>query len=263
MRLAIVTAVWGRPQTTAIFWRGAQRLAAAWAPHTTTVYAAGSQAMHRELAAQYGGVFVEHDNEPLSAKFNSACRRAMDDGAEYLIILGSDDLISPQLATLMREAMEADVTYVGATGCFFVEPRTRRAAQIVGHASRSRWGETVGPGRVVHRRAVEQAGGRLWPLKVRYGLDWRMTLRLQWSGTPGTDRQFPLTETAFIADIKGPENVWSYDKVARHTHIVIPADYEAILAELPEAPWLRALEAARCPSCGQALPEEADAVHAA
>jgi hypothetical protein len=251
MRIAIISAVWGRLLTTRLWWLACTRLREQWAPHAVGVFVAGSEEDHRTLAVDFGGVWVEHPNL-LGGKFNAAAERAWTWGADYVVVLGSDDVMTPALAEPYRVTMEAGAQYFGLRGCHMIEPVTRRALTLRGHASRTRWGETVGAGRALSRVVLDKVQGRPWPDKLTRGADWRMTLKLQKYGIAGVDVILEGHEDAPLIDVKGGGNMWKFDHVAQHTHVTSPADYEMLVAKLPEVEQqiIRQLEQAHCPVCG-------------
>jgi len=217
------------------------------------VYVAGSEQEHKDLAAQYGGTYVECENQPLGRKASTMVERAWKDGADYVISVGPDDFFSPALLEEYRRAIDDGVTYAGCRGCYMIEPLTRRGMLMTGHANRLRWGETIGAGRLLSRRVLDAVEGRPWPDPVKQGMDWRMTLRLQRVGITGIDRGFAMTPESFLVDVKSDGNMWSFNHVARHTHVTQSADYDAILTALPEEPLIRALEGHKCEACGQMI----------
>jgi len=256
MQIAIGTAVWGRPKTTELFWAAVDRLREQWAAHEVVAYAAGSEDAHRELTKRAGGVWVEFDNQPLGRKWNMVSRQAYRDGADYLVILGSDDVLSPKMGERYLATMEQGVRYFGVRGCYMAEPWSRRAIHIQGHASQARLTEVVGAGRAVGRELLALADGALWPDVARRGLDWLMTSRLRTLGVPGVDLILPDDAEAFVLDIKGTQNMWPLDHVARYAPTQA-VDYTQLVALLPvpERAILIKLEAARCSCCGQVRAE--------
>jgi len=258
VQVAICAPVWGRPDVTEIFWVGAKRLLDSWRPHTTQIYVAGDEPVHRDLAEKHGGRFLDLPNRPLGRKASTLVETAWKDGAEYVLSLGSDDVVHPSLGAQYLQAMTDDRAYVGLQGCYMVEPRTCRAMRLDGHANVAlRWGETIGAGRLLSRRVLDKVHGRPWPDGVMKGMDWRMTIRLQYAGITtqkfGTDLTIPLTTDAYLVDIKGSGSMWGFDHVARHTHVTRSAAYGPIVDGLPEAGMIHALEPEKCHACGQPL----------
>jgi hypothetical protein len=251
MQIAVTTAVWGRPLTTRLFWEGARRLQHLWAPHEVSIWAVGSEDVHRQLAARYGGHWVEHPNDELALKWNAVMEAAYRAGADYCVVLGSDDLLTDALAVEYRCAMEQGPRYFGVSSCVMIEPLTQRALRMTGHANTMRWGETIGAGRVLGRELLDRVEGRPWPKHATRGLDWRMTLKLQKHGISGTDLQILPAGDQALVDVKGA-GMWSFEHVAQHTHVTAPDDYRRIVRLLSwrERRLIRKLQRARCRWCG-------------
>ena len=251
MRIAIISAVWGRPLTTRLWWLACTRLREQWAPHTVDVFVAGSEPVHEAMAEEFGGRWIEHANL-LGQKLSVAVEHAWYAGADYVVALGSDDVVAPTLAKQYRTTMEAGAQYFGLQGCYMIEPVTRRAMALRGHASKLRWGETVGAGRCISRAVLDKVHGRPWPDQMTRGADWRMTLNLQKHGIAGTDAVLDLQAGAPLIDVKGATNMSKFDHVAQHTHVTAPAEYAPLVAQLPanEQEIIHMLERACCPTCG-------------
>ena len=222
------------------------------------MFVSGDEWQHRDMAKANGGVWVECPNE-LGQKFNATTEAAWKWGADYAVILGSDDVVSPKLGDIYLERFEKGFTYMGLRGCHMAEPVSRRALYLSGHASKLRIGETVGAGRTVSRKVLDVVEGRPWPDKLSRGADFRMTMRLQGKGIAGVDSVIEtgdIGDDAFLVDVKGGGNMWQFDRVAKHTHVASEAHYEKILSALPseEQAIVRELEQAACPTCGHLRP---------
>lgn len=211
----------------------------------------GSEEAHNLLAREMGGEYIENRNV-LGEKFNACTTAAWQWGADYVIILGSDDLISPKLAEVYLETMKQGPTYFGLRGCYMIEPATRRALYLSGHANPRRFGEAIGAGRTLSRRALDKVNGRPWPDNISKGADLHMTLNLRRRGIKGPDLAIEKAEGTFLVDVKGGGNLWSFSGVAKHTHVVSEAEYEAVVTAFPaeEREMIFLLEEANCPTCG-------------
>ena len=98
MQLWVVSPAWGRFAVT--------RLALAQRAHLAGVLAARGIDCHSlvvaddenlEVAAEFGAVGLEHPNDPLSDKCNAGLRHAGEQGADWVVWIGSDDWIHPDV----------------------------------------------------------------------------------------------------------------------------------------------------------------------
>lgn len=221
------------------------------------MFVSGNEWQHRDMAKKNGGIWIECPNE-LGQKFNVTTEAAWKWGADYVMILGSDDVVSPKLGDAYLQRFLSGFSYMGLRGCFMAEPVSKRALYLAGHASRARIGETVGAGRTLSRKTLDAVNGRPWPESFSRGADFRMTMRLQSRGIKGTDAVIETGDDmdAFLVDVKGGGNMWKFDSVARHTHVTSEAQYEKIVSALPseEQAVIRELEEAACPTCGHLRP---------
>lgn len=245
MRIAICTPMWGRAAVAQIFWAGVARLRATWGKHEVLAYTAGDQPELRQLAEANDAVWLEHENQPLGRKWSAIAQQAWQDGAEATVILGSDDLLDPELAEEYGKLFDSGQPerYAGVQGCAMIHPASRRALFIRGHAARGRIGEVIGAGRIYGREALDKVRGRPWPDFAKTGLDFRQTMRFRKVGIHYPDA---VVTDGMVLDIKTGENIWSYDHIARHTNVVQSRDYDELVGRFPERDLIRELLEAPC-----------------
>lgn len=235
MKIAVVTCVWQRLELAPAWWSGLTRLRDTWRDwgHECAVYVAGSEDEHRQLAADHGGHWVEAYNDPLGAKFNAAAQRAFHEGADYILVMGSDDFIAPKALDVMAVRMGQGATYVGFTGCWFHDLATGRTCLFEyppGHPQR---GTPVGLGRLVHRSLLPKHG-RPWQDDLNRSLDWSMTQRCKLPKAT----VIGVGETIVTLDVKTAANIWAFDRVARGRAVT---QGHTALELVPEWPMLAAL----------------------
>lgn len=261
MQLAVGAPVWGRLRRTELFWLGVTRLREQWAPHPVRLYVSGDEPEQRALAARHDGTFVDCPNVPLGTKFNVLAQRAYEDGCDYFMVLGSDDLLSPQLARDYRAVLEDRPFYVGCDGLRFLDPLRGQAVIAHGPAPNNhRQGEVIGPGRMLSRTAIEglwhnrQRPLEIWPTTIRGAADWWMTMNMRRYGILGPDRRLSGTDgTAFLVDIKGTENMWKYTELETLLTGMASVSYEQTVQVFPAAEqrMIRELADGPCPHCGR------------
>ena len=143
---------------------------------------------------------VRQPNNPLAGKFNAALAQAMALGATRVMILPSDDFVSPEW---VKAARETEGDYLIPHTCAIVQPPEKAYC-----FTKLTFGTLkFGAGRVVSRKAIEACGGELWPAELNRGLDTASHQRLR---QHGIEHKIVETSTIPIADVKTPENIWPY-----------------------------------------------------
>ena len=187
---------------------GRHAITRAWAEHTASLgFDAVSVVVTRDdhenlaLCGLFGFLNGPMDNDPLAAKFNRALEVAIWEGATRIMILPSDDFVSPAWVEAAR-THEGDYLYPHE--CGIVDAASQQAYVI----RKLSFGQLrYGAGRVVSRKVVDALGGKLWPELLNRGLD-------SASHAAITKARFPITivktEGIPITDVKTAENIWSF-----------------------------------------------------
>lgn len=144
---------------------------------------------------------LETENDPLALKFNAALVEAMNAGATRIMILPSDDFVSPAWVHAAR-THEGDYLYPHECG---ILDAASQQAYVIRKLS---FGQLrYGAGRVVSRKVVDKLGGRLWPELLNRGLDSASHQAITKAGFPIT---VVKTEGIPITDVKTPDNLWPF-----------------------------------------------------
>ena len=239
MKVALVSALWGRFPLALPWWHGVTRVRSHWQARgcDAEIVVAGSESAHYRLAEQFGGIWAEAPNAPLGAKFNAAASLAYHRNADYILILGADDFLSPRVVDIMANRVLRDgKPYVGLSGCWFYDLATGRACMLeeyaAGHVQR---GNPIGLGRMVHRDLLP-ASGRPWDDRVNRGLDHSMATRCQLPAATIV----PASELNVAVDVKTADNLWSFDHLAGSFRLGVRVDPKP-LWEIPEWDMIQAL----------------------
>lgn len=88
---------------------------------------------------------------------------------DYLMELGSDDIVNPELIDLYKPYMEKKFDFFGLSSLYFVNWETREAMFVKNYND----GQTFGAGRMLHRGSIITE--ELWPKDADCGLDTAMT----------------------------------------------------------------------------------------
>ena len=165
INITIVTPVWQRPLLTAIYLRHLTRLVQSARGYGFNL---GAVIVGSERGASYGLVqkltsfnYVEHPNKPLGAKFNKGVEKALERGADYVLIMGSDQFVRPSIFKEYAAAIEAGHEYVGVHDTYIWDPDGGVAIYWPGYTD-YREGRVIGPGRLISRKVLESLEGGLY-----------------------------------------------------------------------------------------------------
>jgi len=115
----------------------------------------GSERKRSKALAVPGTWYIEHRNKPLGKKFNAGIRKALEMGADYVLIMGSDQFADVSMLDKYIELMEEDVPYAGVLDTYVLDGT--RALYWKGYSD-ERKGMPVGPGRLIRRDVIESIG---------------------------------------------------------------------------------------------------------
>lgn len=177
LKLAIITAVWKRPEVFKMFAQGIHALAPTFERLNVDcqVMIAGSEgSLSKNMVLEQGppfNTYSETENQPLAQKVNLPLRAARTWGADYVLCVGSDDIISPELMELYIGAMRKNADFIGVTDFYFYDTLTKTAAYWGGYREPFRKGVTCGAGRVISKRLLDLWQWKIWETKHNSVLD--------------------------------------------------------------------------------------------
>jgi len=213
-RLAIMTTTWKRPELTAAvlrWWDEIRRKGV-----DLHWVAVGDHMAHGNQGSSYPA-----DNNPLGAKHNlglSVCRHRKPDA---VMVIGSDDIVEPELVRLSCEAIRAGAMWTQPRDLYFYHPETGRAAK----PSQT---QLTGAGRVYSVRLLDMLDWRLWPDDATSKLDGKaeQTIRDEMRARKvawGDVDDGPLgvwgckVIPRAVLDIKTDVNMWDFDEAVAIT----------------------------------------------
>jgi len=201
MKIAVVTGVWKRPRIFEMFAKGIKNL-----PVEVDVIVAGSEGRtSRQMVQRHGFKYIETPNSPLSAKMNATTLAAKD--YDYVICMGSDDILSPELMKHYLKWMTLGYDFIGLTDFYFYDTTTRRAMYWGGYRG-VRQGETVGAGRVLSSKLLKSMDWKPWGDNLSSSLDSDMNSRIK-----GKQIKMSLKKLGvFAVDIKSSTNITKFNR---------------------------------------------------
>lgn len=159
------------------------------------------------------GVHWVTDSEVLGKKLNKAVQDARHTQWDYLMILGSDDLLRPQIWGYIRTAIAEGLSALGFNQAVLYDRLEHRAKLW-------RYGAmTFGAGRCIRRDIVEECDWIMWDDDKENGVDNNQENILR--DNANTYIHIIPTFEPVICDIKDDDNLNSFDSVPG---IALPAD---------------------------------------
>lgn len=200
----ILTALWKRPEITEIMFTGVQRLQKFYSGKISCLAVGSEPQQEQTLCTQYNIQYVTTKNHPLGRKWNTGLQAALKQDFDFLMTLGSDDLISNELLMLYQPYMNTHYCF-GARQMYVYNTRDSCAVLFPGYPHQEM---SIGAGFMVHREAIEACGKKLWKDGVNEGLDFTIRQRLIQFGY--REAILDITDNAAILDIKSQQNLNPY-----------------------------------------------------
>jgi hypothetical protein len=123
---------------------------------------------HKELCSIFNVTHITQQNHPATAKFNTGVDYLMSIGCTYVVITGSDDIISTTLLKRCITEMELDYDLVGISSIYFYAADGQHKGSLRYLKTKD---QILGVCRCVHRRLIEKVGGVLWNKESSWGMD--------------------------------------------------------------------------------------------
>lgn len=198
IKLLIFLAVWRRPIITELCFLGIERLKQH-PDYDIETLAVISEIEMMPLCKKYNVNFVFHDNLPLGKKKNFGLQEAKKFDFDYLMEIGSDDLI---LSELLDQYKDIKHDFFGIRDIAYLNSDTGECRRKIGST-------TYGAGRMISRALLEKVKFRLWKDDLNRGLDNNsiysvMRNRIGYMQVKASD--FPM-----VIDVKSKDNIWKFD----------------------------------------------------
>jgi hypothetical protein len=142
--------------------------------------AVGSEGVKsRRIAERNGFKYLEHENLPLSKKWDSGVAFTRQFEPDAIIIVGSDDIIDANLLISLIKKIDQGRLVVGIQDLYIYDKSGKTLNYWPGYGEEDhRNGETIGLSRMISRNLLERVDFSLWPnLEIDRSLDLSMTNR--------------------------------------------------------------------------------------
>ena len=178
IKISLISMVWKRPEIFEMFALGVK----SWQipdDFQLSVIIAGSEGnVSKKMVEAHGFQYIEVPNQPLAIKANAPLSIVRDNGSDYVLCMGSDDILHPDLFTMYCNIMRKGVDFMGVLDFYFYDTTTGKASYWGGYNDR-RKGLTCGAGRVLSKRILDLWKWKIWEVKHSHILDNSMDDKLK------------------------------------------------------------------------------------
>lgn len=196
MKIMLFTPVWKRPEITEICFMGVNRLRTV---GDVDMLAVISEDEMIPLCEKYNIKYVMHENQPLGRKKNYGLKRSLDYEWDYLVEIGSDDVLKNEFLALYPW----DRDLMCLQDAAWLNTKTGAARRI-----KDRTGK-FGAGRAYSRKVIESMNPMWHDMKFN-GLDGDSMFRMAARGFFSKAYESPKP---LVIDLKSDVNIWAYHNV--------------------------------------------------
>lgn len=176
----MVTGVWKRPEVFEMFAKGVHHLNAEIEDLNLEVICAGSEGeKSRKMVEAHGFHYIEIPNKPLAVKMNATTLKAKELDSDYVICMGSDDIIHPDLMREYLKWMQKKTDFIGVTDFYFYDTESGKSLYWGGYRERYRLNVTAGAARVISKQLMNRWDWMPWFTKHDDFLDNSMQGRIR------------------------------------------------------------------------------------
>jgi hypothetical protein len=208
IKLSIVSMVWKRPEVFEIFAKGIHDLKVP-PDFELSVFISGSEGRtSKTMVERHGFKYIEIPNQPLARKANASLALARD--SDYVLCVGSDDILHPDTFTTYCEIMRQGVDFIGVLDFYFYDTTTGKASYWGGYTEPYRKGRTCGAGRVLSKRILDLWKWQVWEVKHNHILDNSIDKKLK--NVEHKSCVFKLRDFGlFATDVKSTTNMTPFE----------------------------------------------------
>lgn len=152
------------------------------------------------LCEKYNVEYCFYKNEPVGEKKNFGLAEAYKKEWDYLIEIGSDDL-------LKDEYLKAMAPYFGVHDLLGIGHVVYINSED-GACRRYQTRTSFGLGRAISRKAIDKVGTKLWADRLNKGMDNNSNF---FFARHGVLEKKVISSEPLAIDIKGPDNIWPFN----------------------------------------------------
>ncbi len=229
MKIVITTMIWKRPEVFKIWAVAVQRIISEFPDIDFEVLIAGSEGrVSKKITDAWHWHYLETPNQPLGLKANlrlQACQKLKPD---YVLFLGSDDIMSIKTFTFILKKMKQGFDEIAPMDLYIYDALSKRLVYSRGYINH-RKGERLAIGRAIHKDVLDKINWTMWSNVLSRNLDGNSKTLL--NGVVRNPYYYWLKENnLMIVDIKTEVNLSKFQ--LRDNHTIVGTE---LLNQFPES----------------------------
>ena len=165
MTWGIITINNGRPKVFKLFCASMKRLRTQVGINFPVVCVSGIE--DRKTCDEYGIGHIVQANQPVSRKWDTACKYMQKLGCTYILILGSDDILSTTLLKSLISEMNKGISLIGIKELYFYGTEKNFKGKLL----YIRLTTLAGVCRTIHKSILDKVDWMPWNADKNWGLD--------------------------------------------------------------------------------------------
>lgn len=168
--------------------------------------AVGSEGgLSRTLAERYNIHYLEHENLPLGRKANARLMFCKQFNPDYIMFLGSDDIICSGLMAEYIKEMRNNTEIIEVMDLYYYDLISKKAAYCEGYTTGRRKGEPLAVARCISKTVADVLGWKLWDNSRRISPDSCIYKALKTYDFTRT--KLTIKDKYLVLDIKNDEGI--------------------------------------------------------
>jgi hypothetical protein len=207
--------------------------------HILEIWCAGINRLRKDIGYDFKAVVVSGEddidtcviggvshltmpNKPITEKFNKGCWAARMHKSDYVIITGSDNLISTSTLKNIMVQMEKGYDLIGVSDIYFYATDDMHKGTLTKLEST----KMLGVAKCISSKVMDKVDWRPWNIPKNIGMDWVATQNIR----PHVETESTLKDQ-FVFDLKSKQNINKFHWFPKRQ---IPCDVNVLFDNIGE-----------------------------
>jgi hypothetical protein len=177
-KIVVLTCSWKRPNITKIFIKNLLKVESLLSNMYEFInVVVDSEKSNFNVFKNTNFIYLEHNNLPLSNKWNFGLSYCKNLNFDYLLIMGSDDILTSHILKQYKIFINNSIDFMGITDMYIYDLLKKKFYYWNGYTG-ARLNDTIGLGRCISKKIIQELDYKLWTDGLNKGLDGSMKIKL-------------------------------------------------------------------------------------